>query len=110
MPPVPSKRSSPPDQQPAWSAPSFLYGPRGSHGRSDLHDLAGAIQSSQNGPHLLPPPSARPKAIKPMTTATRRNMAHRLPLPVSYGFGLGHFKQAGSRVPFEKSHSTMGQH
>jgi hypothetical protein len=39
------------------------------HGRSDLHDFAGAIQSSQIGPHLVQPPSESPKAIKPMTTA-----------------------------------------
>jgi uncharacterized protein (TIGR00369 family) len=52
---------------------------------------------------LLQPPSESPKAIKPMTTAKRRNMAHRLPFPLSYGFAPGHFKRAGRRVPFAKS-------
>jgi hypothetical protein len=83
---------------------------RGSpHRRSDLHTFAGPIQSSQNGPHLLQPPSARPTAIKPMTTTTRRNMA----VPLYRYHTASHRGISSRREPgflLEKPPPTLHQH
>jgi hypothetical protein len=66
---------------------------------------APSSQSSQIGPHLVQPPSARQRAIKPATTATPRNMVNLSPSRLSYGVGSGLFKQARSRVSFAKARS-----
>jgi hypothetical protein len=46
-----------------------------------LQDFGECIQSSQIGPHLVQPSSARPKAITPRINANRLNMAERFPMP-----------------------------
>src|SRR5689334_9009619 len=43
-------------------------------GRSDLQDFGDCIQSSQNGPHLVQPDNANPRATRPAITTARRNM------------------------------------
>ena len=76
----------------------ILYWPHGPHRRSDLHAFAGAIQSSQIGPHLVQPPSASARPIKPMMTPKRRNMAH--PLDPIIRPRLGAFQAGGDEGSF----------
>src|SRR6201999_128564 len=94
-------------QEPAWNAPSFASRPRRPHRRSDRQDF-GAIQSSQNGPHLLQPPSETPKAIKPTTIARIRNMAHQLPHPHNTASHRGISSRREAGFLLENAPSTVG--
>ncbi|WP_212462848.1 hypothetical protein, partial [Bradyrhizobium manausense] len=62
--------------------------------RSDLQDFGDCIQSSQIGPHLVQPLSARPNAPRQKTKTIRRNITHPALRRGIIKGELGHF-QAG---------------
>jgi hypothetical protein len=57
-----------------------------------LQDFGDCIQSSQIGPHLVQPLTARPMAITPRISVNRLNMAELFPMTASYGHGPGIIK------------------
>jgi uncharacterized protein (TIGR00369 family) len=66
-----------------------------------LQDFGDCIQSSQIGPHLVQPLSARPKATTLQISTHRLNMVRKLPTVLSYGLKSGIFKpRARAAVPF----------
>ena len=75
-------------------------GPRPAYAknRSDLQDFGDCSQSSQIGPHLVQPLSARPMATTPKINANRLNMIAPLPHAPSYGPKSGIFKPRRARV------------
>jgi uncharacterized protein (TIGR00369 family) len=65
------------------------------------------IQSSQIGPHLVQPLSARPSATTLKISTNRLNMVELFPTFVSYGLKSGIFKPRSASVLFSQMHRRM---